>query len=67
KIIKDVVDAIKSGISGAFDGIKNIGSSLYNTGSNVVSNIAYYGNPFNYFSWGNKNNNTGGDDLGNFN
>ncbi|AEL19094.1 conserved hypothetical protein (plasmid) [Borreliella bissettiae DN127] len=63
KIIKDVVDAIKSGISGAFDGIKNIGSSAYNTVSNAY-NSAYEW--INTTLFGNNNNNTGGDDSVNF-
>ncbi len=68
QIIQDVVNGIKDGVSGAFNGIKNIGSSLYNTGSNLVSNALYYVNPLNLYSYlTNKNNNTGGDDLGNFN
>ncbi|MCD2375738.1 DUF759 family protein [Borreliella burgdorferi] len=68
KIIKDIVDAITGGIKGAFDGIKNIGSSLYNTASNVVGNTYNFATGWvNTFFFGKNNNNTsGGDDLGNF-
>ncbi len=68
KIIKDIVDAITGGIKGAFDGIKNIGSSLYNTASNVVGNTYNLATGWvNTFFFGKNNNNTsGGDDLGNF-
>ncbi|OJH14170.1 hypothetical protein ER70_10315 (plasmid) [Borreliella bissettiae] len=66
QILQDIVDAIKGGISSAFGGIKNIGSSVVNTASNVASNIAYYLNPSNLSIFGNNNNNTGGDDSVNF-
>ncbi|WP_418455473.1 DUF759 family protein (plasmid) [Borreliella californiensis] len=66
KIIKDVVDAIKSGISGAFDGIKNMGSAVVDTASNIASNVAYYADPRNWSFFSKNNNNTGGDDSVNF-
>ncbi|APS99080.1 hypothetical protein Bmayo_05330 (plasmid) [Borreliella mayonii] len=63
QILQDIVDAITGGISGAIGGIKNFGSSVYNTASNVL----YYANPLNYFpGFRNNNNNTGGDDIGTF-
>ncbi|WP_418906209.1 DUF759 family protein (plasmid) [Borreliella burgdorferi] len=68
QILKDIVDAITGGIKDAFDGIKNIGSSLYNTASNVVGNTYNFATGlFNTYFFGKNNNNTsGGDDLGNF-
>ncbi|WP_367604228.1 DUF759 family protein (plasmid) [Borreliella burgdorferi] len=67
QILQDIVDAIKGGITGAFDGVKNFGNSVVNTASNVVGNAYNYATDWvNTIIFGKNNNNTGGDDLGNF-
>ncbi|MGF7102270.1 Pyruvate/2-oxoacid:ferredoxin oxidoreductase gamma subunit/tetrahydromethanopterin S-methyltransferase subunit G [Borreliella kurtenbachii] len=63
KIIQKIVDAIKGGITGAFDGVKNFGSSVVNTASNAYN---YANEWLNNLIFGKNNNNTGGDDSVNF-
>ncbi|WP_422849871.1 DUF759 family protein [Borreliella afzelii] len=61
KILNDIVKSIKEGISGAFDGIKNVGSSVVN----AVSTGVDYINPLSWYAWL-KNRSKGSDDLGQF-
>ncbi|ACN55362.1 DUF759 family protein [Borreliella burgdorferi] len=59
KIIEKVVDGIRDGLSGALNGIKNAASSAINTAKENLNKAWEY-------LTGKGNNNTGGDDLGNF-